>query len=99
MMKITDLGRRKIFSINSRFSLILFQKKDPLRNTLSRLVIHATFIFHDEDFNKIEMYLQEQMNLCPNAVEGFSQYDNILIIWRDKDLPRNIRSYHLLRRS
>ena len=22
------------------------------------------------------------------AVEGFSQYDNILIIWRDKNLPR-----------
>jgi len=43
--------------------LDLISKKDPLRNTLSRLVIHATFIFHDEDFNKIERYLQERMNL------------------------------------
>jgi len=46
--------------------LDLISKKDPLRNTLSRLLIHATFIFHDEDFMKIETYLQGKMNFNIN---------------------------------
>lgn len=65
-----DYRSRQKEDIFHQFKILLdlISKKEPLRNTISRLVIHATFIFHDEDFSKIEDYLQR--------IKGFDQNDS-----------------------
>ena len=46
-----------------QFKNLPLMKTEPLpRHMVMRLLIHATFIFHEEDFAKIEKYLQNHKN-------------------------------------
>lgn len=54
-----------------QFQNLPIGKLEPLRSIVSRLLIHATFIFHDEDFCKIEEHLQNK--------KGFDKNDPIYL--------------------
>eukprot|EP00957_Ditylum_brightwellii_P206561 15349005-Ditylum_brightwellii.AAC.1 len=49
-----------------QFKNLPLMKTEPLRHMVMRLLMHATFVFHEEDFFMIEKYLQKYKNFDEN---------------------------------
>ena len=85
-------SRNVIVTVDDGLNVVPLQENSIMYLPVANNKLAGDFLRQCEQDEFDNMY--EQL-----AVEGFSQYDNILTIWRDKDLPRTIRSYHLLRGS
>ena len=61
-------GRKK-HDLFHRFQSLPIGELCPLRSTVSKLLIHATFNFDDDDRKNIEKHLQQKKGLDPSDEE------------------------------
>lgn len=61
-----DLRGRQKHDIFHQFKALPLGKLEPRRSIISRLLIHATFVFDAEDFQKIEQHVQKKKKINPD---------------------------------